>query len=57
MDVHTLARYAIEQIEKDGLEIRPGLSNRLKLMSRIAPDTIFKQLSKPVESMLAETRY
>ncbi|WP_213775254.1 SDR family NAD(P)-dependent oxidoreductase [Bradyrhizobium sp. dw_78] len=56
MDVHTLARYAIEQIEKDCLEIRPGLSNRLKLMSRVAPDIIFKQLSKSVENMHAEKR-
>ena len=37
MDVGKLVGHAIEGLEKDHLEIRPGLSNVLKLMSRIAP--------------------
>ena len=37
MDVVKLARLAVRGIEKDVLEIRPGLSNILKLLSRVAP--------------------
>jgi len=40
---------------KRELEIRPGPSNQLKLMNRIAPEFILKQLSKPVDRMLAES--
>ncbi len=50
MDVGRLARRAIAGIEAGQLEIRPGLSNILKLMSRIAPEFMFKQManmSKP----------
>ncbi len=46
MPVDVLARKAIAGIEAGTLEIRPGQSNALKLMSRIAPDFMFKQLSK-----------
>ena len=53
MPVQTLARLAIQGFEKDTLEIRPGLSNTLKLMSRIAPQFMLKQLAKPVDAMLA----
>ena len=56
MDVATLARHAIEGLRKDVYEIRPGLANALKLMSRVAPQFILKQLSKSVDNMLAETR-
>ena len=45
MDVKDLARHAIAGIEKGHLEIRPGLANVLKLMSRIAPGFILKQMS------------
>jgi uncharacterized oxidoreductase len=37
MDVKVLAKKAIAGIEAGKLEIRPGLSNVLKIMSRIAP--------------------
>ena len=46
MPVAVLAKKAIAGIEAGTLEIRPGQSNALKLMSRIAPDFMFKQLSK-----------
>lgn len=39
---------AIRGLERNQLEIRPGLSNVLKLMSRIAPQLILKRLSKSV---------
>ena len=45
---------AIAGIEKDLLEIRLGLSNLLKIMSRLAPDFIVQRLGKSVDRMLAE---
>jgi uncharacterized oxidoreductase len=46
MDVVKLAQKAIAGIEAGKLEIRPGLSNVLKLMSRIAPSVILNQMAK-----------
>jgi uncharacterized oxidoreductase len=46
MDVKVLARAAISGIEAGKLEIRPGLSNVLKIFSRLAPKFMFSQLSK-----------
>jgi uncharacterized oxidoreductase len=46
MDVKELARHAIAGIEANTLEIRPGLSNVLKLMSRVAPQFMLKQMVK-----------
>ena len=46
MPVNVLVEKAIAGIEARKLEIRPGLSNVLKLMSRIAPDFMFRQLTK-----------
>ena len=39
-----LVRYAISGIEAGKLEIRPGQSNILKIMSRVAPDFMFNQV-------------
>lgn len=55
MPVDKLARAAIRGIAKDRLEIRPGLSVALNLMSRIAPGFALRMLSKPMDSMLAKT--
>ena len=46
MDVKVLAKRAIAGIEAGRMEIRPGLSNVLKAMSRIAPQFMLKQMSK-----------
>jgi len=46
MDVKVLVRKAIAGIEAGELEIRPGLSNVLKIMSRFAPQFIFNQMAK-----------
>ncbi len=46
MDVTTLARQALAGIEKGRVEIRPGLSNVLNAMSRIAPQFMFRQMAK-----------
>jgi len=52
MDVEKLIALAIKGLEKDQFEIYPGVSKALKIMSRLAPDFILKQLSKPVDKML-----
>ena len=46
MDVEILANRAISGIEAGKLEIRPGLSNVLKAMSRIAPQFMLRQMAK-----------
>jgi len=46
MEVSVLANKAIAAIEADALEIRPGLSNALKIMSRVAPQFMFNQMAK-----------
>ena len=46
MDAAVLARRALAGIEAGKLEIRPGLSNVLKLMSRVAPRFMLKQMTK-----------
>jgi uncharacterized oxidoreductase len=46
MDVTVLARRTIAGIEAGRLEIRPGLSGVLKVMSRIAPRFMFRQMVK-----------
>jgi len=52
--VTKLVEDAIDGIKHDRLEIRPGLSNMLKTMSRIAPNFIVKQLGKSVDPMLEQ---
>jgi uncharacterized oxidoreductase len=46
MDVKVLVQRAITGIEAGKLEIRPGLSNVLKAMSRIAPKFTLSQMAK-----------
>jgi uncharacterized oxidoreductase len=53
MDVARLARLAIQGMKKDVLEIRPGLSNILKLLSRIAPGFALNMLAKGNAASLA----
>ena len=45
MSVQVLAKRAIAGIEAGKLEIRPGLSNVLKAMSRVAPGFMLKQMA------------
>jgi len=54
MGVPKLVSTAIRGIRKDRLEIRPGLGNFLKLLSRLAPEFALKAVSNPVETMLAK---
>jgi len=53
MTVKDMVKIAVNGMKNDRWEIRPGQSNQLKMMSRIAPDFILKQLSRSVERMLA----
>lgn len=46
MSVIKLAQKAIAGIEAGKLEIRPGLSNVLKIMSRVAPNFMLNQMAK-----------
>ena len=45
MDVTELVRQAIAGIEKGKLEIRPGLANVVRFMSRIAPGFMLRQMA------------
>lgn len=45
MDVKVLVKHAIAGIEAGKLEIRPGLANVLKAMSRIAPQFMLNQMA------------
>jgi uncharacterized oxidoreductase len=54
-EVTKLVKVAIREIEKDTLEIRPGLSKIMKVMSRIAPELVVNVISRPLRAMLAPT--
>ena len=56
MKVDAMVAAALKGFEADRFEIRPGQSNQLKFMSRLAPEFILKQLSRPVDRMLAEMK-
>jgi uncharacterized oxidoreductase len=56
MKVEDMVAASIKGFEADRFEIRPGQANSLKLMSRVAPDFILKQLSRPMDRLLAETK-
>ena len=49
MKVEKMVNIAIQGILKDKLEIKPGMANGLKVMSRIAPNFIFNQMNKSLE--------
>ncbi len=53
MKVGDMVKAALEGMEQDRLEIRPGQSNQLKFMSRLAPEFILKQMSRSVDHMLS----
>jgi uncharacterized oxidoreductase len=54
MKVSEMVAAAVKGMQEDRFEIRPGQSNQLKFMSRLAPQFILKQMSKPVDRMLAK---
>ena len=54
MKVDKMVSVAMKGLERDQYEIRPGVSNVLKLMSRLAPTFMFRQLNRPVVKELAK---
>ena len=56
MDVKTLVQKTIQGLKRDRLEIRPGISNVLKLLSRVAPGVALRMTSGSVDEMLAQTQ-
>jgi uncharacterized oxidoreductase len=56
MSVYELVRRAVVGLERDELEIRPGFSNVLRLMSRVAPRLMLNQLAKSAKRMNVERR-
>lgn len=57
MKVEDMVAVAIKGFETDQLEIRPGQSNQLKFLSRLAPNFILKQMSRPVDRMLSPSKH
>ena len=56
METATMVEAAIKGFINNSFEIRPGQSNLLKIMSRIAPRFILNQMSRPVDSLLAQSK-
>ena len=56
MSVEKLVAAALQGLERDQPEIRVGFANVSKFLSRVAPGFILKQLSKPVDLMLAQMK-
>jgi uncharacterized oxidoreductase len=52
MDVRKLATLAISGLKKDVLEIRPGLSNVLKILSRLAPGLALNLVGQTAQASL-----
>jgi uncharacterized oxidoreductase len=52
MEVDKLVAVALRGLENDKLDIYPGLANVIRIVSRIAPNFLLKQLSKPMDKML-----
>jgi uncharacterized oxidoreductase len=52
MKVEDMVQACLKGMADDRYEIRPGQSNQLKFMSRLAPDFILAQLSKPAARMM-----
>jgi uncharacterized oxidoreductase len=51
MDVEVFAKKAIAGIEAGKLEVRPGLANVIKILSRVAPEFMLKQVAKMIPSL------
>ena len=57
MNVKRMVTAAIRGLEKDRLEILPGLSKVLRIGSRIAPGLMVKAASASIDAMLAQTEH
>jgi uncharacterized oxidoreductase len=54
MRVDDMVRASLKGMERDQFEICPGQAKQLRMMNRLAPAFILRQLSKPVDRMLAK---
>jgi uncharacterized oxidoreductase len=52
MKVEDMVKVAVKGMQTNRFEIRPGQANQLKMMSRVAPEFILKQMSRSVDRML-----
>jgi uncharacterized oxidoreductase len=52
MKVEDMVKVAVKGMQADRFEMRPGQANQLKMMSRVAPGFILKQMSRSVDRML-----
>ena len=52
MKVEEMVQVAVKGMQTNRFEIRPGQANQLKMMSRVAPGFILKQMSRSVDRML-----
>src|ERR1700688_1371182 len=52
MKVEDMVKVAVKGMQTERFEIRPGQANQLKMMSRVAPGFILKQMSRSVDRML-----
>ena len=52
MKVEEMVQVAVKGMQTDRFEIRPGQANQLKMMNRLAPGFILKQMSRSVDRML-----
>ncbi len=57
MTVETLVKKAIVGLTRDRLEIRPGSSNMLHLLSRLAPGFALRMTSGSIDEMLMQTQH
>ena len=57
MTVETLVKKAIAGLTRDHLEIRPGSSNMLHLLSRLAPGLALRMTSGSIDEMLMQTQH
>src|ERR1700692_4282731 len=52
MKVEDMVQVAVKGMQTNRFEIRPGQANQLKMMNRLAPGFILKQMSRSVDRML-----
>jgi uncharacterized oxidoreductase len=52
MKVEDMVQVAVQGMQANRFEIRPGQANLLKMMSRLAPGFILKQMSRSVDRMV-----
>lgn len=52
MDADKLIAVALKGLASDSFEIYPGAAKAIKIISRVAPNFLLKQLSKPINNML-----